>query len=194
MWHYAWLQVHAPCMHRTAWAGLRAALAGRRWRDLGGLGGRRATARPCPHAAQHGRGFRALVSALLPSPAPAQLPLHPTSQLAPPPPPPPRPPPTAGPHPTDNSPNCPRPLHDHRRPTAGAGGDAGGLRFWQDVYGFSMAPVAASIRDAGLVQAVVTDVKAEDLVTRAVRVKVGTAAAAAVHARCARCARLGQGG
>lgn len=48
---------------------------------------------------------------------------------------------------------------------AGGGAGAGGLAFWDDVYGFDMSPVAAALQQAALRDAVVAPVRAEDLVT-----------------------------
>ncbi|GFR48908.1 hypothetical protein Agub_g10857, partial [Astrephomene gubernaculifera] len=54
---------------------------------------------------------------------------------------------------------------------AGASSAAGGLGFWNDVYGFDMRPVAAAIAEAGQGQAVVLEVKKEHLVTSTACVK-----------------------
>ena len=49
--------------------------------------------------------------------------------------------------------------------TAGVGPSAGGLHFWSSVYGFDMSPVASTLREAALRDAVVAHVRPEDLVT-----------------------------
>lgn len=46
---------------------------------------------------------------------------------------------------------------------AGAGAAATGLDFWEDVYGFSMAPVAAAIRADALQKAVVAVVPSQQV-------------------------------
>ena len=48
---------------------------------------------------------------------------------------------------------------------AGAGPGAAGLDFWDDVYGFSMAPVAATIREDSLRKAIVTVVPCDQVRT-----------------------------
>ena len=46
---------------------------------------------------------------------------------------------------------------------AAAGRGAAGLDFWDDVYGFSMAPIAAAIREDSLHRAVVAVVPSDQV-------------------------------
>lgn len=54
---------------------------------------------------------------------------------------------------------------------AGASEGALGIKFWQDVYGFCMDPIAAAIRQDNLSKAVVAEVAAENIVTEAVGIR-----------------------
>lgn len=54
---------------------------------------------------------------------------------------------------------------------AGASSEALGTAFWQDVYGFSMVPVATSILQNSQGKAVVTEVPSSSVLTEAVALR-----------------------